>query len=115
MNITTFTTKPDYSATQVSSLLQPGQHFVPNEGRLLYMFSVLIRPTGAVVAEGGRVTIDRSKLDASNLLGKVPVTHQKDHHVMYRVISLPRHGVLSIRGHNLSRFISVFFISHKNN
>uniref|UniRef100_H2M7L3 Laminin G domain-containing protein n=1 Tax=Oryzias latipes TaxID=8090 RepID=H2M7L3_ORYLA len=55
-------------------------------------------PTGAVVAEGGRVTIDRSKLDASNLLGKVPVTHQKDHHVMYRVISLPRHGILSIRG-----------------
>lgn len=63
-----------------------------------------------MVAEGGRVTIDRSKLDASNLLGKVPVTHQKDHHVMYRVISLPRHGILSIRGHNLTRFIFDFYV-----
>ncbi|XP_069563197.1 chondroitin sulfate proteoglycan 4-like [Brachyistius frenatus] len=63
----------------------------------------LLNNAGAVVAEGGRVTIDRSKLDASNLLGKVPESHRKDHHIMYRVISLPRHGVLSTRGHNLTR------------
>uniref|UniRef100_A0A665TYT0 Chondroitin sulfate proteoglycan 4-like n=1 Tax=Echeneis naucrates TaxID=173247 RepID=A0A665TYT0_ECHNA len=41
----------------------------------------------------GRVTIDGSKLDASNLLGKVPEPHRKDHHILYRVLSLPRHGV----------------------
>lgn len=58
---------------------------------------------GAVVAEGGRVTIDRSKLDASNLLGNLPESHRKDHHIMYRVISLPRHGALTIQGHNLTR------------
>ncbi|XP_035800252.2 chondroitin sulfate proteoglycan 4-like isoform X1 [Amphiprion ocellaris] len=63
----------------------------------------LLNNAGVVVAEGGRVTIDRSKLDASNLLGKVPETQRKDHHVMYRVISQPRHGVLAIRGHNLTR------------
>ncbi|XP_072228140.1 chondroitin sulfate proteoglycan 4-like [Leuresthes tenuis] len=63
----------------------------------------LLNNAGAVVAEGGRVTIDRSKLDASNLLGKVPESHRKDHHIVYRVINLPRHGALSIRGHNLSR------------
>ncbi|XP_056259893.1 chondroitin sulfate proteoglycan 4-like [Seriola aureovittata] len=63
----------------------------------------LLNNAGAVVAEGGRVTIDRSKLDASNLLGKVPEPRRKDHHVLYRVISLPRHGALSIRGHNLTR------------
>uniref|UniRef100_A0A3B4FUM2 Chondroitin sulfate proteoglycan 4-like n=1 Tax=Pundamilia nyererei TaxID=303518 RepID=A0A3B4FUM2_9CICH len=63
----------------------------------------LINNAGAVVAEGGRVTIDRSKLDASNLLGKIPESHRKDHHIMYRVISLPRYGILSIRGHNLTR------------
>ncbi|MEQ2202918.1 hypothetical protein XENOCAPTIV_020019 [Xenoophorus captivus] len=57
----------------------------------------------AVVAEGGRVTIDRSKLDASNLLGNLPQSHRKDHHIMYRVISLPRHGALTIHGHNLTR------------
>ncbi|XP_008276293.1 chondroitin sulfate proteoglycan 4-like [Stegastes partitus] len=63
----------------------------------------LLNNAGAVVAEGGRVMIDRTKLDATNLLGKVPETQRKDHHIMYRVISLPRHGALSIRGHNLTR------------
>uniref|UniRef100_A0A667WSY4 Laminin G domain-containing protein n=1 Tax=Myripristis murdjan TaxID=586833 RepID=A0A667WSY4_9TELE len=38
---------------------------------------------GAVVAEGGRVTIDRSKLDASNLLGKVPEPQRRDHQVLF--------------------------------
>ncbi|KAF3702208.1 Chondroitin sulfate proteoglycan 4 [Channa argus] len=63
----------------------------------------LVVHPGAVVAEGGKVTIDRSKLDASNLLEKVPESHREDHHVLYRVISLPRHGALSIGGHNLTR------------
>ncbi|XP_074547006.1 chondroitin sulfate proteoglycan 4-like [Halichoeres trimaculatus] len=62
----------------------------------------LLRNEGAVVAEGGRVVIDRSKLDASNLLEKIPEAQQKDHHIMYRVISLPRNGALSIRGHSLT-------------
>uniref|UniRef100_A0A3B4ZZG5 Chondroitin sulfate proteoglycan 4-like n=1 Tax=Stegastes partitus TaxID=144197 RepID=A0A3B4ZZG5_9TELE len=66
----------------------------------------LLNNAGAVVAEGGRVMIDRTKLDATNLLGKVPETQRKDHHIMYRVISLPRHGALSIRGHNLTRYFS---------
>eukprot|EP00064_Thunnus_orientalis_P008039 superscaffoldBa00000930_g8061 len=63
----------------------------------------LLNNAGAVVAEGGRVTIDRSKLDASNLLRRVPEPHRKGHHILYRVISLPRHGALSIQGHNLTR------------
>ncbi|XP_035524183.1 chondroitin sulfate proteoglycan 4-like [Morone saxatilis] len=63
----------------------------------------LLNNAGAVVAEGGRVMIDSSKLDASNLLVKVPEPRRKDHHILYRVISLPRHGALSIRGHNLTR------------
>ncbi|XP_061554705.1 chondroitin sulfate proteoglycan 4-like isoform X2 [Phycodurus eques] len=58
---------------------------------------------GAVVSEGGKVTIDQSKLDASNLLWKVPKPLQKDHQVVYRVISLPHHGALSIQGFNLTR------------
>ncbi|XP_074474956.1 chondroitin sulfate proteoglycan 4-like [Sebastes fasciatus] len=63
----------------------------------------LLNNAGVVVAEGGRVTIDRSKLDASNLLGKVPEPRRKDHRILYRVISPPRHGALSVRGHNLTR------------
>uniref|UniRef100_I3J8E6 Laminin G domain-containing protein n=1 Tax=Oreochromis niloticus TaxID=8128 RepID=I3J8E6_ORENI len=66
----------------------------------------LLNNAGAVVAEGGRVTIDRSKLDASNLLGKIPESRRKDHHIMYRVISFPRYGILSIRGHNLTRYLA---------
>lgn len=72
---------------------------------------VCICYSGAVVAEGGRVMIDRSKLDASNLLGNVPALHRKDHHILYRVISLPRHGALSIRGHNLTRCLALFLVS----
>ncbi|KAG7498173.1 hypothetical protein JOB18_000463 [Solea senegalensis] len=63
----------------------------------------LLNNAGAVVAEGGRVTIDRSKLDASNLLRKVPEPRRKDTHIQYRVVSLPQHGVLSIRGYNITR------------
>ncbi|KAK2818971.1 hypothetical protein Q5P01_024532 [Channa striata] len=63
----------------------------------------LMSNAGAVVAEGGSVKIDRSKLDASNLLEKVPHSHRQDHQVLYRVISLPRHGALSIGDHNLTR------------
>ncbi|XP_026153223.1 chondroitin sulfate proteoglycan 4-like [Mastacembelus armatus] len=63
----------------------------------------LLNNAGAVVAEGGRVTIDKSKLDASNLLEKVPQLHRKDHHILYRVISLPCHGTLSIQEDDLTR------------
>ncbi|KAM4634137.1 chondroitin sulfate proteoglycan 4-like [Polymixia lowei] len=59
--------------------------------------------TGAVVAEGGRVVIDKSRLDASNLLGKVPEPERQAHQVWYRVISLPRYGTLSVGGQNLTR------------
>ncbi|KAM8828482.1 chondroitin sulfate proteoglycan 4-like isoform 2-T2 [Spinachia spinachia] len=68
----------------------------------------LLSNAGAVVAEGGSVTIDRSKLDASNLLGKVPEPHRKDHHILYRLILPPRHGSLSIQGHKLTRNQSDF-------
>uniref|UniRef100_A0A3B4AXU3 Laminin G domain-containing protein n=1 Tax=Periophthalmus magnuspinnatus TaxID=409849 RepID=A0A3B4AXU3_9GOBI len=64
----------------------------------------LLNNAGAVVAEGGRVKIDRSKLDATNLIMKLPDTQQKGHHVMYSLISLPKHGVLSIQGQNLTRY-----------
>ena len=67
------------------------------------------------MAEGGTVTIDRSKLDASNLLAKVPEIQRKDHQIMYRVISQPRHGVLSIRGHNLTRCVAVLFAFQRTN
>uniref|UniRef100_A0A3Q3XGR5 Uncharacterized protein n=1 Tax=Mola mola TaxID=94237 RepID=A0A3Q3XGR5_MOLML len=63
----------------------------------------LLNNAGVVVSEGGRVTIDDSKLDASNLLELVPEPHSKGRRVLYRVVSLPRHGTLSVRGRNLTR------------
>ncbi|KAM9821151.1 chondroitin sulfate proteoglycan 4-like [Neosynchiropus ocellatus] len=63
----------------------------------------LLNNEGVVVPEGGKVMIDKSKLDASNLLGKVHEQQRKDHTVFYRVISLPRHGTLSINGRSLTR------------
>ncbi|XP_037121566.1 chondroitin sulfate proteoglycan 4-like isoform X2 [Syngnathus acus] len=75
----------------------------PNNRHNHHHESKLSNNAGAVVSEGGRVTIDKSKLDASNLLEKVPKPIQKDYHVIYRVISLPHHGALSIQGRNLTR------------
>ncbi|XP_072309617.1 chondroitin sulfate proteoglycan 4-like [Eucyclogobius newberryi] len=63
----------------------------------------LLNNAGAVVAEGGRVRIDRAKLDATYLIMKLPEAQQKGHHIMYSVVSLPKHGVLSIQGQNLTR------------
>lgn len=58
---------------------------------------------GAVVPEGGRVVIDGSKLDASNLLQEIPESHRKSHHIQYRLVSLPQYGSLSVRAKSLSR------------
>ncbi|CAL9683651.1 unnamed protein product [Knipowitschia caucasica] len=65
--------------------------------------TMLLNNAGAVVAEGGTVKIDRSKLDATNLIMKLPEAQQKGHYVMYSVVSWPNHGVLSIQGQNLTR------------
>lgn len=71
-----------------------------------YFDTVSRTRSGAVVAEGGQVTIDASKLDASNLLERVPEALRRDHRILYRVISFPRHGALNIQGLNLSRCFS---------
>lgn len=55
--------------------------------------------------------IDSSKLDASNLLEQVPEPKRKDHRILYRVISPPRHGALSVRGYNLTRCLIHFSLS----
>lgn len=47
--------------------------------------------------------IDGSKLDASNLLHRIPESLRGSHQVRYRLVSLPQHGTLSVRGQNLSR------------
>ena len=51
--------------------------------------------------EGGKVVIDRSKLDASNLLGELPESQRSDHQVWYHLTSLPQHGVIAAGGQNL--------------
>ncbi|XP_063065774.1 chondroitin sulfate proteoglycan 4 [Engraulis encrasicolus] len=66
--------------------------------------TILLANTGAVVPEGGRVVIDKSKLDASNLLRKVkePKKKQLSYEVWYRVTSLPNYGVIVVEGQNLT-------------
>ncbi|XP_035292031.1 chondroitin sulfate proteoglycan 4 [Anguilla anguilla] len=58
--------------------------------------------TGAVVTEGGRVVIDKSKLDASNLLDRLPEAWQHAYEIWYRVTSLPKHGVIMVGWENLT-------------
>lgn len=63
---------------------------------------VFLYHSGAVVAEGGKVVIDKSKLDASNLLKKVKEPGNHTYEVWYRVTSLPNYGVISVGSQNLT-------------
>lgn len=57
---------------------------------------------GAEVTEGGGVIIDESKLDATNLLSKLPTLQRGASEVWFRVTSLPRHGVIVVGERNLT-------------
>uniref|UniRef100_A0AAY4E5D8 Laminin G domain-containing protein n=1 Tax=Denticeps clupeoides TaxID=299321 RepID=A0AAY4E5D8_9TELE len=59
-------------------------------------------PLGAVVKEGGRVLIDKEKLDASNLLGKLKDHQQQSYEVWYRVRTLPSQGIIVVGEQNLT-------------
>ncbi|KAK6494818.1 chondroitin sulfate proteoglycan 4-like [Huso huso] len=65
--------------------------------------SLLLANTGAVVTEGEKVLIDKSKLDASNLLVKLPEAQRHSYEVWYEVNSLPQHGVITVGERNLTK------------
>lgn len=58
---------------------------------------------GIVVTEGESVVIDESKLDASNLMSKLPTPERSSHEVWFQVLSLPQHGVLVVGERNLTK------------
>ncbi|KAJ7986925.1 hypothetical protein DPEC_G00333440 [Dallia pectoralis] len=64
--------------------------------------TILTANTGAVVTEGGRVMINKMKLDASNLLGQLLEAQRQNHEVWYHVVSLPQHGFLTVGESNLT-------------
>uniref|UniRef100_A0A4W5RGY3 Chondroitin sulfate proteoglycan 4ba n=1 Tax=Hucho hucho TaxID=62062 RepID=A0A4W5RGY3_9TELE len=57
---------------------------------------------GAVVTEGDRIVIDKSKLDASNLMSKLPTPQHSSHEIWFQVKSLPQHGVIVVGERNLT-------------
>ncbi|KAE8636342.1 hypothetical protein XENTR_v10002945 [Xenopus tropicalis] len=59
--------------------------------------------TGASVEEGGKVLIDKSKLDGSNLLLKLPETQRASYEVWYQVTSLPNHGMIIVGDRNITK------------
>ncbi|TNM89505.1 hypothetical protein fugu_003739 [Takifugu bimaculatus] len=65
--------------------------------------TVLLANTGAVVTEGESVVIDESKLDASNLMSKLPTPERSSHEVWFQVLSLPQHGVIVVGERNLTK------------
>lgn len=58
---------------------------------------------GAEVTEGDSVVIDKSKLDATNLMSKLPTTQRSSHEVWFQVSSLPQHGVIVVGERNLTK------------
>ncbi|XP_060894515.1 chondroitin sulfate proteoglycan 4 [Labrus mixtus] len=77
--------------------------------------TVLLANTGAGVTEGESVVIDESKLDASNLMSKLPTLQRSSHEVWFQVTSLPQHGVIVVGERNLTKEKPNFsqFIIHK--
>ncbi|KAJ4941804.1 hypothetical protein JOQ06_011678 [Pogonophryne albipinna] len=65
--------------------------------------TVLLANKGAEVTEGESVIIDESKLDASNLMSKLPTPQRSSHEVWFQVTSLPEHGVIVVGERNLTK------------
>ncbi|NXC05525.1 CSPG4 protein, partial [Orthonyx spaldingii] len=65
--------------------------------------SRLLANTGAVVQEGGRVLINKTNLDASNLLIKLPDVQRSMYEVWYQVVSLPQHGMIVVGERNVTK------------
>ncbi|XP_073685793.1 chondroitin sulfate proteoglycan 4-like [Garra rufa] len=64
--------------------------------------SALLTNTGAAVAEGSSVLIDKSKLDASNVLGKLDEAERNFYEVWYEITSPPHHGTIVVGEKNLT-------------
>ncbi|XP_046312222.1 chondroitin sulfate proteoglycan 4-like isoform X3 [Marmota monax] len=58
---------------------------------------------GAAVKEGDKVLIDQSKLDASNLLFKLPESQRSSYEIWFQIISLPYHGTIMVGERNLTK------------
>ncbi|NXA10976.1 CSPG4 protein, partial [Sapayoa aenigma] len=65
--------------------------------------SRLLANTGAIVQEGGRVLINKTNLDASNLLIKLPDVQRSMYEVWYQVVSLPQHGLIVVGERNVTK------------
>uniref|UniRef100_A0A8D2QUR4 Laminin G domain-containing protein n=1 Tax=Zosterops lateralis melanops TaxID=1220523 RepID=A0A8D2QUR4_ZOSLA len=58
---------------------------------------------GAIVQEGGRVLINKTNLDASNLLIKLPDVQRSMYEVWHQVLSLPQHGMIVVGERNVTK------------
>ncbi|XP_075788582.1 chondroitin sulfate proteoglycan 4-like [Pelodiscus sinensis] len=65
--------------------------------------SRLLANTGAIVQEGGEILINKTNLDASNLLVKLPKVQRSIYEVWYQVISLPLHGIILVGERNITK------------
>ncbi|KAG5280784.1 hypothetical protein AALO_G00063990 [Alosa alosa] len=65
--------------------------------------SLLLKNTGAVVTEGDKVVIDKSKLDGSNLITKRPESQRQSYEVWYQVTKLPQHGFIVVGERNVTK------------
>ncbi|NXY43706.1 CSPG4 protein, partial [Ceuthmochares aereus] len=65
--------------------------------------SRLLANTGAIVQEGGEVLINKTNLDASNLLIKLPEVQRSVYEVWYEVVSLPQHGIIVVGERNVTK------------
>ncbi|KAM8960862.1 chondroitin sulfate proteoglycan 4-like [Pelodytes ibericus] len=63
----------------------------------------LVANTGASTEEGGSVLIDKSKLDASNLLAKLPEPQRPFYEVWYQVVAMPSHGRIIVGDRNITK------------
>lgn len=67
-----------------------------------------------MVIEGDKVVIDKTMLDASNLLLKQPESRRNSYDVWYQVKSLPQHGVIVVGERNLTKekpYVSQFILN----
>uniref|UniRef100_A0A8D2PT16 Laminin G domain-containing protein n=1 Tax=Zosterops lateralis melanops TaxID=1220523 RepID=A0A8D2PT16_ZOSLA len=87
---------------------QPKHRYVENSrvpGIKLIFLDVIVFSflPGAIVQEGGRVLINKTNLDASNLLIKLPDVQRSMYEVWHQVLSLPQHGMIVVGERNVTK------------
>ncbi|XP_078266227.1 chondroitin sulfate proteoglycan 4-like [Rhinoraja longicauda] len=94
--------------------LEPQEFHITISYDIVGRSSRLLANAGTTVTEGEKVIIDKFKLDASNLMFRLPESERLPYEVWYQVTSLPVYGVIIVGERNITKqkpYFSQFIVN----